>query len=170
VNVGGNVFSVRTHVIALGDVPGVDNIAWGGGTGRAYVANNETELSTALATIIASALPPESCNNRDDDCNGCTDEGARTWCNRNRTALTLEALQDPAYVGDLDHCCGAGSSREACLSAFRASIDPVTNPQGDRWLLPCWDAATDTSHPESKWLCQNPGRPATTRTTTARRR
>ncbi len=157
VTIGGNVFSVRTHVIALGDVTGVDNIAWGGGTERAYVANNETELSTALAAIVASALPPEACNNQDDDCNGCTDEGSRTWCNRQKNALTLEAMQDPAYVGDLDHCCGAGSPREACLEAFRASIDPAQNPQGDRWLLPCWDAATDTTDPESKWLCQNPG-------------
>jgi len=157
VTVGSNVFSVRTHVIALGQVAGVDNIAYGGGTGRAYIANNEIELSTALAAIIASAVPPESCNNRDDNCNGCTDEGSKTWCNRDKTALTLEALLDPAYVGDPGHCCGAGSSREDCLAAFRASIDAATNPQGDRWLLPCWDADTDTTDPESKWLCQNPG-------------
>lgn len=154
---GSNVFPVRTHVIALGPAAtGSDNIAYGGGTERAYVANNETELAAALANIISSAIPPESCNNVDDNCNGCTDEGFRVYCNRDKESVSLGELllMTEPHLGQ---CCAWGEplEREDCLAAFRTTVR-VDNPQGDRWLLPCWEADTDTSAPETKWLCNDP--------------
>ncbi len=154
VTVGSNSFPVRTHVIALGTVDGVDNIAYGGGTSHAYTASNEDDLAAALADIIASAIPPEVCDNQDNNCNGCSDEGFRTYCNRNRTGRSLSYLRDDANHPGLADCCS--DTRDACLSAYRSSIDPANNPQGDAWLLPCWDPTEGSSDPETQWLCANP--------------
>ncbi len=70
---------VLTHVIqfAGGTQSRTDAIARAGGTSSSIFATNEAELSSALADIIAGAIAPERCNNLDDNCNGCTDEGYR---------------------------------------------------------------------------------------------
>jgi hypothetical protein len=148
--VGGVHWSVRTHVIALATFAGVDNIARSGGTGQGYVANNEAELSAALANIVSSAIPPEVCDNADNNCNGCTDEGFRTYCNRGR--------QPVASPTNANQCCqwANATARAACLTTYRNSITS-SNPQGNRWLLPCWDPATDAASPQTKWLCVDPG-------------
>ncbi|WP_437626777.1 MopE-related protein [Sorangium sp. So ce1151] len=69
-------WSIRTFVIEIGNLDAIaDQIAAAGGTGAAYHANNEAEISAALTSIIDSSIKTESCNGADDDCNGCVDEG-----------------------------------------------------------------------------------------------
>ncbi|MBE7483864.1 MAG: hypothetical protein HS104_28355 [Polyangiaceae bacterium] len=100
---------------------------------NALPANNEVTLSQAFATIISGAIKPEVCNNADDNCNGCTDEGYAHYCNQ-RT-----------------DCCT--QPRATCLSQYTASITP-SNPQGDLTKLPCVTSA-QSSQPLN-WLCYNP--------------
>ncbi|HYH99439.1 MopE-related protein [Hyalangium sp.] len=69
-------WSIRTFVIEIGNLDAMaDQIAAAGGTGSAYHANNEAEISAALKSIIDSSIKTESCNGADDDCNSCVDEG-----------------------------------------------------------------------------------------------
>ncbi|MCC6899129.1 MAG: hypothetical protein IT377_09150, partial [Polyangiaceae bacterium] len=91
VTVGGTNFKVRTHVInfAGGTKANTDAIASAGGTTTSYLANNEAELSSALANIISGAIKPEVCDNTDNNCNGCTDEGYSHYCNRRTDCCTL---------------------------------------------------------------------------------
>jgi hypothetical protein len=138
--------SVHTYVInfAGGTQASTDAIATAGGTGESLFATNEAELSAGLADIIAGAIQPESCDNLDNNCNGCTDEGYRVYCNRRST-----------------DCCEwtDEATRTTCLDTFNASIT-TGNPQGDLTLLPCWDptaSPADAEDPETKWLCRNPG-------------
>ncbi|MBI4953167.1 MAG: hypothetical protein HY908_14125, partial [Myxococcales bacterium] len=78
---GGINWSVRTHVInfAGGQISTSDAIAAAGGTGSSYFATNEVTLSQALSDIIAGAIQVEACNNGDDNCNGCVDEGYKHY-------------------------------------------------------------------------------------------
>ncbi|HEX2574544.1 MAG TPA: MopE-related protein [Polyangia bacterium] len=72
---------VTTYVIGLGVGAGdpaadaLHRIAAAGGTGTARLARSLPEVETALAGIAAAAVRYEICNNRDDDCDGVTDEG-----------------------------------------------------------------------------------------------
>ncbi|MBK7579151.1 MAG: hypothetical protein IPI67_03005 [Myxococcales bacterium] len=100
---------------------------------NALPANNEVTLSQAFAKIISGAIKPEVCNNSDDNCNGCTDEGYNHYCNQ-RT-----------------DCCQL--ARATCLSQYTASITPG-NPQGDLTKLPCVNQAQSSQPPN--WLCYNP--------------
>jgi uncharacterized repeat protein (TIGR01451 family)/MYXO-CTERM domain-containing protein len=52
----------------------LDAIASAGGTTRAVVVENAAALSSAMVAIIADSILVESCNGRDDDCDGLTDE------------------------------------------------------------------------------------------------
>jgi MYXO-CTERM domain-containing protein len=144
-------WKIKTHVIAFGQsVLGANNIAVAGGTGAAYSAANEQELASALASIVSGAIKPEICNNGDDNCNGCTDEGYKVYCNRNKIPTTLLELENGTY--DNSHCCS--SARQACLQAYSNSIS-ASNPTGDRWFLPCWDPASGGVI-EENWLCADP--------------
>jgi MYXO-CTERM domain-containing protein len=146
VTVGGINFNIRTHVIAwpgganLGQIagtyatsthPGVDG-------GHGYLANVTTysELSTALSSILDSTIPPETCDNVDNNCNGCTDEGFQHYCN-------IQPNQA--------NCCTQG--RATCLANYEASIT-AANPSGDRSLLPCIDSQAGTT--PATWLCYDP--------------
>jgi hypothetical protein len=141
--IGGKTWKVRTHVIGFAGASKTktDAIAAAGGTTTSLSANNEVELSQALAKVISGAIKPEviggdgatfGCN-IDDNCNGCTDEGFGHYCNR-RT-----------------DCCTA--AKATCLAQYEASITPG-NPSGDLTKLPC------TTQPQStqpaNWLCYDP--------------
>ncbi len=147
VTVSGQNFKVRTHVIGFvgASTTALDHIATCGGTGSSYSTANEAQLSAALANIIGGAIKPETCDNTDNNCNGCTDEGYKHYCNENRTPST-----NPTQIGE---CCSA--ARATCMANYTASIS-ASNPQGDRWWLPCWTpVAADI--PQQKWLCVDPG-------------
>ena len=137
--------SVRTYVINFigADQTATDVIAAAGGTQSSLFASSETELSAAFGDIIADAIAPETCNNEDDNCNGCTDEGYRVYCNRNRPAAGCCEWTD-------------ADGRTSCLEDYSASVTPAA-PEGDPSLLPCWDPQTDAEAVETKWLCRNPG-------------
>ncbi|MCK6533674.1 MAG: hypothetical protein L6Q84_11955, partial [Polyangiaceae bacterium] len=135
VTLGGTNWKVKTHVInfAGGTQANTNAIAAAGGTTTSLFATNETTLSQALANIISGAIKPEVCDNTDNNCNGCTDEGYAHYCNR-RT-----------------DCCTA--ARATCLAQYEASITPG-NPTGDLTKLPC------TTQPQQSqplnWLCYDP--------------
>ncbi|MDI1450291.1 thrombospondin type 3 repeat-containing protein [Polyangium sp. 6x1] len=72
---GGISWSVKTHVVDFGSVAVNDAIAGAGGTGKAIAAADEAALTAALANIVVGSLGGETCDEVDNDCNGCTDEG-----------------------------------------------------------------------------------------------
>jgi MYXO-CTERM domain-containing protein len=140
VSVGGKTFKIRTHVInfAGGSAANTNAIAAAGGTATSYFATNETQLSQALSTIISDSVSPEVCNNADDNCNGCVDEGYVKYCN---TAQTCCAWTTPAQ-------------RTTCLANFTASLN-TNPPDGNLALLPCTTPAQQAD--SASWLCFNPG-------------
>ncbi|HZF47847.1 MAG TPA: MopE-related protein [Polyangiaceae bacterium] len=135
---GGINWKVKTFVIDFGNAGSeADAIAAAGGTTVAKDATNEATLSAALANIISSAVSPEGCDNKDNNCNGCTDEGFTHYCN---TAQT---------------CCSWNTEavRQTCLSNYKTSIN-AGNPGGDVTKLPCTTPAQQTD--PATWLCFNP--------------
>lgn len=138
--IGGTLWKVKTHAIQFGAAtPGATVVAaaqYGGGT-TPLTATNDAELAQALASIITGAIPPETCDNKDNNCNGCTDEGYAHYCNKQQT------------------CCPNTNTAErtACLNSYIMSITPA-NPQGDITLLPC---TSDMQQQDpTQWLCYNP--------------
>ncbi|MBK7579152.1 MAG: hypothetical protein IPI67_03010 [Myxococcales bacterium] len=136
----GITWHIKTSVIDFGNAGATaDQIADRGDDGLAnssvgaYTASDEVQLSQALAKIISAGIKPEVCNNSDDNCNSCTDEGYNHYCNQ-RT-----------------DCCQL--ARATCLSQYTASITPG-NPQGDLTKLPCVNQAQSSQPPT--WLCYNP--------------
>jgi hypothetical protein len=70
---------VPVHVIGFatpdaGVIANLDAIAAGGGTGQAIFADDDAQLSAAIAQIIADAVIAEECNSLDDDCDTLIDE------------------------------------------------------------------------------------------------
>jgi hypothetical protein len=131
-------WKVKTFVIDFGNVGATaDQIAAAGGTTAAYTASDEVTLSQALAKIISGAIKPEVCDNGDNNCNGCTDEGYTHYCNQGQTCC--------AWVTDPE--------RLACISSYTQSITPA-NPGGNLALLPCTTPA-DQADP-LHWLCYDP--------------
>jgi len=142
----GITWHVRTYVIDFGGGGGstADHIADRGDDGllnsstNAFYAADEVGLSQAFATIITQAIQPEVCDNTDNNCNGCVDEGFFKYCN---TRSTCCSWSNP-------------SQRNNCLAAYEASI--ATNPpDGNLDLLPCTTSAQQ-QQPDT-WLCYNPG-------------
>ncbi len=139
VSISGKTYKVRVFVInfAGGTVTTTNQIAAAGGTGTSVLANNENDLSIALSNIIAGSVQTESCDNLDNNCNGCTDEGFKHYCNVQQT------------------CCAWGTllQRTQCLTSYTGSITPQ-DPDGDLTLLPC-TTASQQAQPQT-WLCFDP--------------
>jgi Putative metal-binding motif len=140
VTVGGQTFNVRTYVVNYGggNAADMNSIAAAGGTTQAFTAGNENELTAALRSIVTSSLHPETCDNLDNNCNGCTDEGSLHYCDVGQT------------------CCVWSTTvqRTTCLTNYKASITPG-NPRGNAALLPCTTAAQ--AQTPATWLCYDPG-------------
>jgi MYXO-CTERM domain-containing protein len=144
VTVGNFTWQIRTHVIAFVGGKNSAVIAGNGASstqtgttaGNGYYANptDSVALSQALANIIGSAIQPEVCDNVDNNCNGCTDEGFSHYCD----------VSQP--------CCNL--ARATCLANYEASIT-ATNLQGDVTQLPC--TSTSAGATPATWLCNNPG-------------
>jgi MYXO-CTERM domain-containing protein len=136
----GITWKVKTHVInfAGGQVAKSNQIAAAGGTVQSVFATDEASLSIALSNIISGAIKPESCNNTDDNCNGCTDEGFVKYCNQQQT------------------CCNwsTQAERTTCLTNYQGTIT-AQDPDGDLTLLPCTTPAQQGD--PASWLCYNPG-------------
>ncbi len=139
VSVGGKTFKVRVHVInfAGGNQTNTNQIAAAGGTTSSYFATNEVQLAQALSSIIASSVAPETCDNTDNNCNGCTDEGFTHYCDVGQT------------------CCSwtTPAQRTTCLAQYTATITPAA-PEGDLTKLPCTTVQQQTQ--PANWLCFNP--------------
>jgi hypothetical protein len=136
----GITWNVKTYVInfAGGSAMQTDAIAAAGGTGVSLFATNEAEISTALSNILTNINKAETCDNADNNCNGCVDEGFPHYGNVNQT------------------CCAWATApqRTTCLSTYQSTIT-VGDPDGDLTKLPCTTPAQATS--SSTWLCFNPG-------------
>ncbi len=144
----GITWRVRTHVInfAGGSQVNTDQIADFGDDGIdnnsavSYFANNEVDLAVALSEIISGTVLPETCNNGDDNCNGCVDEGYTHYCNQSQTCCPWSNATP-------------GGDRDVCLNNYKASITPA-NPSGNLQLLPCTTPAQQAV--SSTWLCFDP--------------
>jgi hypothetical protein len=140
VTVGSLTFNIRTYVVQFigGTAASMNQIAVAGGTSQATSTANEAQLTQALTSIVSGTLNPETCDNVDNNCNGCTDEGFAHYCDVGQT------------------CCAASTpaQRVTCLANYQASITPG-NPTGDRTLLPCTTAAEGAT--PATWLCYDPG-------------
>ena len=157
---------VKTYVIGFAGATksSLDAIADRGDDGLAnssatsFTANNEVTLAQSLSGIISGSVSPEVCDNQDNNCNGCVDEGSKVYCDRNRTATPLPTLQSGTPTPTSSMCCTATTPalRTACLAAYSASIT-TSSPQGSPWFLPCWDPSTDGTNISTKWLCTDPG-------------
>ncbi|MBT9557677.1 MAG: hypothetical protein IV100_16705 [Myxococcales bacterium] len=139
VTVDGKTFKIRTHVINFigGSQTESDAIAAAGGTVGSLFTDNEAALAVALSTVIARASAAELCDNADNNCNGCTDEGFTHYCNVGQT------------------CCAwvTPAQRAACMATWAASVTQV-NPDGDRTKLPC--TSVDAASLSTTWLCRDP--------------
>jgi hypothetical protein len=74
-----NELGATVHVVAIDLDPefvaGLQDIATFGGGSAYFVQGTTSSLKTAIQDIIAKSLPPrESCNGKDDDCDGQIDE------------------------------------------------------------------------------------------------
>ncbi|MEO7331630.1 MAG: MopE-related protein, partial [Minicystis sp.] len=151
VTIGANTFKIKVHVInfAGGNQANTNAIAAAGGTTASYFATNEVQLSAALANIISSVIKPEVCDNADNNCNGCTDEGSAHYCDvqpvaANCCPTNLASPPNPTPA----------QQRLNCLTNYKASIT-AANPQGNLALLPCTTAAQQAD--PLSWLCFDPG-------------
>jgi hypothetical protein len=135
----GITWNVRTYVVnfAGGSVAQTNAIAAAGGTGTSLFATNEAEITTAIAGILTTVNKAETCDNADNNCNGCTDEGFVHYANVGQT------------------CCAWSTApqRSTCLNNYAASIT-LANPNGNRALLPC-TTYSQQMQPAS-WLCFDP--------------
>ncbi len=143
VSAGANVFRPRVHVLDFSGGSAsteLDAIASAGLTTAAVDVTRETDITVALGAIIQAQLSSETCDNSDNNCNGCTDEGYRHLANVQTTGT----------------CCAWASTgqRNSCLNNFRASITPA-NPLGTTSLLPCTTPAQSLD--PNNWLCNDVG-------------
>jgi MYXO-CTERM domain-containing protein len=139
VTLSGKKWPVRVYVInfAGGTQSATNQIASAGGTGTSLFATDEATLSVALSNVIANAIKPETCDNADNNCNGCTDEGYKHYCNTQQTCCTWSTQ----------------AQRTTCLTNYQSSITPA-NPQGNLALLPCTTPVQQTQ--PANWLCYDP--------------
>jgi hypothetical protein len=96
---------VKTYVITDTTVSGNlnSNIAIAGGTGGAIKVSltDTAAVKAALVGIIAATVPPtESCNGKDDNCNGAIDEGVSNMCPRSDNPNDADNLKGTAA----NHC------------------------------------------------------------------
>jgi hypothetical protein len=142
VTVGGQTWHIRTHVIRFvgGNAVILGAIAGAGGT-TLIQATDAISLSTGLAGIIGASVKPESCDNADNNCNGCSDEGFTHYCDNQPVA---------------SDCCQwtTTAQRDTCVASHKASIN-AGSPQGNLQLLPCASPADQTC--PARWSCFNPG-------------
>ncbi|MCG8553760.1 MAG: proprotein convertase P-domain-containing protein [Proteobacteria bacterium] len=88
---------IKTYVVGLAISSGnLDAIAAAGGTGTAFFAGNQAQLSAALASIVSDSLLTEQCNGVDDDCDGLIDEGFTLYCNRPAGTPSQVLCSEPA--------------------------------------------------------------------------
>ncbi len=82
-DVDGRRYRVETKPIGFGIAPGnaqIEGIAHAGGAAdlpavnEGFYASDEASLELAISAILDDAIKTETCNNRDDDCDGNVDE------------------------------------------------------------------------------------------------
>ncbi|MCG8555856.1 MAG: SUMF1/EgtB/PvdO family nonheme iron enzyme [Proteobacteria bacterium] len=110
---------IKTYVVGLAIASSnLNQIAASGGTGTAYFAGDQAQLSAALAQIVADSLLTEVCNGMDDDCDAKIDEGFTLYCNRpaGMPAPTLCTEPSETLCDGMDDDCD-GKIDEGLLNA-----------------------------------------------------
>jgi hypothetical protein len=109
--------SINTYVIGFSvlgsEQAQLNAIAAAGGTGTAFFASDQSGLSNALASIVASSTNFEKCNGLDDNCNGLIDED-------------FPDKGQPCDDGKLGVCRGTGV--RVCNAAQDGTVCQITNP------------------------------------------
>ena len=105
VTVSGLPFSVKTYVIGFlgATTAALDNIAAAGGTTSSYSTANEAQIFQALSNIIGGSIRAEVCDNLDNNCNGCTDEGYAHYADQSQTCCASARGHLPGELPRLDH-------------------------------------------------------------------
>jgi hypothetical protein len=134
-------WKVKTHVLRLtstANAAQLSSIATAGGTSTARDALTDTAMITELTAVLTDMLTTEICDNKDNDCNGCTDEGFTHYGNSGQT------------------CCNwtTGGQFLACKNTWQSTVT-AQNPLGDRTKLPC--ATVSNAVDPTRWLCIDPG-------------
>jgi hypothetical protein len=143
--VGGHCrYEVKTYVIAFAVAPNefldCNDIAVAGDTGSAIPADNDAELVSAMADIIASSILTEMCNGVDDDCDSQIDEDypdVGQGCDNGQLGQ--------CYCSGVTDCSADGSGTECYLDAPSAS-NPCAEPAygfGDEASFGCDDLDND---------------------------
>lgn len=139
----GIAWKVRPHLVWVGaqTTIGTNNVFVSNGgrvfpdvntlSGSVTAIGDDAAIVAAIGDLVGTSITPEVCDNADNDCNGCTDEGFSHYANSGQT------------------CCPAANAaqRAACLATYA-----TTNSPSD---LPCTTAAQQAD--PSSWLCINPG-------------
>jgi hypothetical protein len=137
-NAGAKVYVVGFG-ISSSDRTKLNNIAVAGGTGSAYFPNNRTELTAALASIIAGSLPKAVCDcdstcddeaaafpNKGQPCTvgvgrckragffGCNSAGDGTWCTTTPVNMCPTAQLQPGTP--VPEKCGINTDAGPCLA------------------------------------------------------
>ena len=126
-DVDGTNYRIETKPIGFGRTPGdtqIEGIAHAGGAPdvggvwEGYYAQNETDISTAMAQIIQDALKFEVCNDLDDDCDTLVDEDfplKGTICDDGELGICLD---EGTYI------CNASEDGVECYIDPAGTTDP----------------------------------------------
>ena len=107
---------IKTYVIGFGsgvDAGVLNAVAQAGHTGSYYAADNQNQLQQAMDAIINEALV-EICDDRDNDCDGSTDE---TWGQKGQLCTVTQG----GCVGEGVYVCNAAQDGVEC----NAQINPT---------------------------------------------
>ena len=125
---------VLTYVIGLAFINqdpaiGVLNaMAKSGGTDHARFANSQADIEAAFADIASASVKYEICNNKDDNCNGLTDEGfdKGAACLVGIGGCQRAGIKKCTQDGSGTRCCvDDGKPSGACVPLLPGAIGPL---------------------------------------------
>jgi hypothetical protein len=142
---------VKTYVIGFSLCPPQDpncfagqslnGIAASGGTGAAFLVNDQVSLQATLANIIENSIPREICNGIDDNCNGLCDENfpqvgvSNPACTNQHPAQTCTVGVGACQRTGVFKCSGPNSV-SCCVNDGLAACTPLAAGTGTAEACP----------------------------------